>query len=75
MKTILRNNGLTIALMAMFCFSLIGMIASGFQLHNRDLVAHGQAVLSLPAYLTSGDFLSALFENWEASSSRCLPTW
>lgn len=66
MKTFLRDNGLTIALVAMFLFSVLGMIWSGHVAYNEELREHGSAAIGLSSYLTSGDFLSALFENWES---------
>ena len=66
MKTFLRDNGLTIALGALFIFSALGMILSGHSAYNEELQHHGLPVIGLLAYLTSGDFLSALFENWES---------
>ena len=66
MKALLRDNGLTIALTAMFVFCGLGMIWSGHLAHNEELQEHGGAAIGLSAYLASGDFLSALFENWES---------
>lgn len=62
----LRDNGLTIALLALFLFSLAGMLWSGWMAFNDELGEHGAAAIGLLAYLRSGDFLSALFENWES---------
>lgn len=66
MRTFLRDNGLTIALAAMFLFSVSGMIWSGHAVHNEALRQHGAAGIGVLAYLGSGEFLSALFENWES---------
>ncbi|MCF6103084.1 MULTISPECIES: DUF6766 family protein [Mesorhizobium] len=66
MKSFFRDNGLTIALVAMFLFSAIGMIWSGHTAYNEELQNHGSASIGLLSYLASGDFLSALFENWES---------
>ena len=66
MRTIFRDNGLTIVLVAMFLFSALGMIWSGHSAYNEELREHGSAAIGLLAYLKSGDFLSALFENWES---------
>lgn len=66
MKTFFRDNGLTIALVALFLFSALGMIWSGHAAYNEGLREHGSGTIGLLAYLTSGDFLSALFENWES---------
>lgn len=63
---LLRDNGLTIALLAAFLASAAGMLFSGWKAHNEELAEHGAAALSLLAYFVSGDFVSALFENWES---------
>jgi hypothetical protein len=65
-KTFFGDNGLTITLVAMFLFSALGMIWSGHAAYNEELQHHGSTAIGLQAYLTSGDFLSALFENWES---------
>ncbi|MER8498142.1 hypothetical protein NKH36_28720, partial [Mesorhizobium sp. M1312] len=44
----------------------LGMIWSGHSAYNEGLREHGSAAIGLLAYLKSGDFLSALFENWES---------
>jgi membrane protein implicated in regulation of membrane protease activity len=62
----LRDNGLTIALTLAFLLTLIGMALSGWSAHNEELAEHGRASIGLLAYLGSGDFISALFENWES---------
>ncbi|TIX98850.1 MAG: hypothetical protein E5V22_28765 [Mesorhizobium sp.] len=66
MRTIFRDNGLTIVLVAIFLFSIVGMIWSGRSAYNQDLREHGSAAIGFLAYLKSGNFLSALFENWES---------
>lgn len=66
MKTFVRDNGLTIALVALFLFSGLGMIWSGHSAYNEELQHHGSPANGLLADLMSGQFLSALFENWES---------
>ena len=66
MRVFFRDNGLTIALVTMLLFSTLGMIWSGYSVYNEELEEHGAAAVGLLAYLGSGDFLSALFENWES---------
>lgn len=66
MSRFLRDNGLTIALLVMFIFSVIGMIVAGQITYNQELREHGASQVGLLAYISSGDFLSALFENWES---------
>lgn len=62
----LRDNGLTLALLAAFLLCLIGMTLSGWLDHNQQLAEHSHAPLGLVAYFFSSDFQSALFENWES---------
>ncbi len=66
MKNALRDNGLTIALLLLFAGSMVGMTWSGHLAWNEDLRQHGAPTITLLAYLRSGQFLSALFENWES---------
>ena len=39
---------------------------TGWKAHNAALIEHGGAPLGLLEYLRSGDFASAVFENWES---------
>jgi hypothetical protein len=72
MKTWLRDNGLTIALLVLFAGSLVGQMFAGWSSDNAERALHGQGALGLAVYLVSGEFLSALFENWE---SEFLQMW
>jgi hypothetical protein len=62
----LRDNGLTLALMAVFLLCLIGMVWSGWLEENSMLVGHGQTPVGVVDYFFSPPFQSALFENWES---------
>lgn len=66
MRTFLRDNGLTLVLSLMFVASVSGMLLTGQAAYNKELSDHGQSGLDLLAYMGSGEFLSALFENWES---------
>ena len=56
-RAFLRDNGLTIALAALFLFSIAAMGLTGWQAHNSDLLEHGAASLGLVGYLLSGAFV------------------
>lgn len=71
-KSFFRDNGLTLVLLSLFAVSVIGQAVAGLASENAELAAHGDAALTLPAYLASGAFLSSLFENWE---SEFLQMW
>jgi len=66
MRSFLRDNGLTIALVVLFGMSIFGMAGAGFANFNEELAKHGDTPVSFMKYLKSGQFLSALFENWES---------
>jgi hypothetical protein len=61
-----RDNGLTIALAGAVAVSVGLMLLAGWTAFNEDLARHGRPAVGLVAYAGSGDFLSALFENWES---------
>lgn len=62
----LRNNGLTIALMALFLTSIIGQWIAGWHVANADAARHGQPLMTIWSYAVSPEFLSSVFENWES---------
>jgi hypothetical protein len=62
----LRDNGLCAVTLLLFALATLGQIASGFAAHNEELIEQGRAALGLGAYLASGHFVEALFENWES---------
>ena len=71
-RSFLRDNGLTLALLAVFAASVVGHAWMGWLSDAHDRALHHQAALSLGAYLAGGQFLSTLFENWE---SEFLQMW
>lgn len=66
MRSFFKNNGLTVALLAMFAGSVIGHFLTGHAVNNQELATHGRAGISLSAYISDDHFLSTLFENWES---------
>jgi hypothetical protein len=62
----LRDNGLTVALLAVFFMCLAGMLWSGWLEENALLLEHDQAPIGVAEYFFSASFQSALFENWES---------
>jgi hypothetical protein len=61
-----RNSLLLVAFFLFFCTFLFGQTLTGHRVYNEDQVAHGEAEVSLPEYLTTGHFLEATMENWES---------
>ncbi|MDX3924791.1 MAG: hypothetical protein QHC90_03155 [Shinella sp.] len=62
----LRDNSLTIVLVAATLFCIGGMMLAGFRVYNHELSSHGENAVVFWQYIRSGHFLSALFENWES---------
>jgi hypothetical protein len=61
-----RDNGLTIVLILLSAFTIVGMLLTGWFVYDRELVEHGAPQLDLATYALSGHFFSSLFENWES---------
>ena len=66
MRTFLRNNSLSIVFLVLFVFSLLGQILTGFTEYNKEQKEEHQETISIGAYLQSGHFIQATFENWES---------
>ena len=66
MRRVLRDNGLSITMFALFLVFLVGQSIAGFKTSNSDNEQHGQPPESFGEYLTSGAFVEATFENWES---------
>jgi hypothetical protein len=65
-RALLRDNGLSLVLGALFLAFMVGQTWTGLLEHNDDLAAHGQSTVTLRTYLASGHFIEATAENWES---------
>lgn len=61
-----KRNGLSIVLALFFLAFIAGQVFFGWQAFNQERIRQGLTLLDLPAYLHSGHFVSATFENWES---------
>ena len=66
MRRFLRDNGLSVALFGLFLISLIGQALTGWRAQAEELRLHELPAIGFLPYLTSGHFISAVFENWES---------
>jgi hypothetical protein len=66
MKRFLRDNGLSITLFALFLVALGGQAIAGWRTQIEELRLHGGPPIGFLDYLTTGHFISAVFENWES---------
>ena len=72
MKSWVRDHGLTLVLLGIFALSLLGQAITGWHSENSTREEHGFGPVIFTTYVASGEFLSALFENWE---SEFLQMW
>jgi hypothetical protein len=59
-------HGLSIVLVSLFLASLIGQIWTGWYAYNEERQSHARPSVSLGAYLSTGHFGEATFENFES---------
>ena len=66
-RKLLQENGLLLACVGLFAVFFIGMIISGAATYNQEQQEHrSREQVSVIGYLTTGDFVEAMFENWES---------
>jgi glycerol uptake facilitator-like aquaporin len=72
MRTVFRDNGLSITLLALFALTVAGQAFFGLSADNQERIGHGLPAVTLVQYLSGGQFLSSLFENWESEFLQML---
>jgi hypothetical protein len=66
MSKVLRDNGLSLALLVLFLISLAGQSIAGLAHFNEDRSEHGQPAAGYIEYIRSAAFAESVFENWES---------
>ena len=66
MGRVLRHHSLTLTMLILFVLSLLGQSLTGWQTYNDDQKEHQETTIGLGAYLRTGHFVEAVFENWES---------
>jgi len=66
MRRVLRENGLSIALISLFLIFWVGQSVVGYREHNNEQREHGQTEIAFGPYLRSAHFWEATAENWES---------
>jgi len=66
LRTLLRDNGLSIVLVTLFAVFFVGQVITGRIEHNKQQAREGLPKVSYSENLQSGDFLEATMENWES---------
>lgn len=60
------RNGLTLVFVLLFVITLGAQALTGWKENNQDIQQKGGTEISLTAYLTTGHFVSATFENFQS---------
>ena len=60
------ENSLSLVMLGLFVLFLYGQSLAGWFSFNHDQKDHQQPAISYAAYLKSGHFFEAIFENWES---------
>lgn len=66
MRRFLRENDLSLVMFGIFAVCLVGQGVAGFRVYNHEQVENSRAVVDGLAYLRTGHFIEAVFENWES---------
>jgi hypothetical protein len=66
MRRFLYENSLSLVMLGFFLLFLGGQSLAGWYAYNSDQKDHRQPAIPYGAYLLSGHFLEAVFENWES---------
>jgi Domain of unknown function (DUF6766) len=62
----IRDRALTLVLMTMFVVFLSAQFVTGLNEYNATQAEHGEPVVAMSEYLTTGHPWEATFENWES---------
>ncbi|MFD2863838.1 DUF6766 family protein [Mucilaginibacter antarcticus] len=60
------RNGLTLFFLALFVVTLVAQVIFGWKDNNNEIINRGGSPILLSAYLHSGHFISATFENFQS---------
>jgi hypothetical protein len=66
MKTLLKENGLSVFFAVLFACALTAQSFAGQHQYNSEQVEHGESPVSWWEYVTSPDYWGAVMENWQS---------
>lgn len=62
----LKEHSLSLVMLGLFLITLFGQSIAGMRYYNEEQQEHGQPESSYLEYITTGDFVESVFENWES---------
>jgi hypothetical protein len=66
MRSVWRDNSLSLVFLAFFLAALAGQAVAGWQDYNNEALAHREATIAFSRYLVSSSFGNAVMENWQS---------
>ena len=66
MRRFLHENDLSLVMFGIFAVCLVGQAAAGLRVYNAEQAENGRALVDGLAHLRTGQFVGAVFENWES---------
>ena len=66
MRRFLRDNSLSITMFGLFVVFVTAQSVAGLFDYNSTQMEHGRPPVGYVQYLRSGDFVEAVFENWQS---------
>ncbi|CAN7419736.1 DUF6766 family protein [Microbacterium oxydans] len=66
MRRRIRDNGLSLAFLAIFLLALVGQSLAGHAYANEQLLQHREPAVGYLDFITSSDFLVDVAENWQS---------
>jgi hypothetical protein len=66
MRRWIKEHSLSLVVLSLFIFMLLGQSLVGHQNYNDDQEEHKQSSVSYVEYLATGNFIESVFENWES---------
>jgi hypothetical protein len=77
MRKWIYNNSLSLTFLVLFIVSIIGQAMVGVRAYNHGLSEHHRSPITQRQYLKTGNFLDAVFSNWQAAILQlgCLITF
>jgi hypothetical protein len=66
MRSVWRDNSLSLVFLAFFLAALAGQAIAGWHEYNNDALAHQEATIEFGRYLVSSSFGNAVMENWQS---------
>jgi hypothetical protein len=66
MRKWIHEHSLSLTMFFLFFLTLFGTSVTGHRSYNAEQRDHHEAAISFGTYLASGNFVEAVFENWES---------